>query len=162
MKRKGEQAVTTAPDMKDKARMSGKKRKFMLVGVALAVLLGVLGVVGFQKMHQPPPAREVKKPTLTILSIPTVVSNLDTGDGRARYVKITARVQTEGAPDAAKMALLMPQIQDAFQTCLHGMRPDEMEGVGIYRLRETMLVQIENILAPIPVKDLFFVEVLVQ
>ncbi|GBR43612.1 flagellar FliL protein [Neokomagataea tanensis NBRC 106556] len=113
-------------------------------------------------MHQPPPARDVKKSALTILSIPTIMSNLDTGDGRARYVKITARVQTEGTPDAAKMALVMPQIQDAFQTCLHGMRPDEMEGVGIYRLRETMLVQIENIMAPLPVKDLFFVEVLVQ
>lgn len=154
--------MSTGPDTKEGTGMSGKKRKLLLVGAVIAVLLVVLGFVGFQKMHQPPPARDVKKPALTIVSIPTVVSNLDTGDGRARYVKITARVQTEGAPDAVKMALLMPQIQDAFQTCLHGMRPDEMEGVGLYRLRETMLVQIENILAPLPVKDLFFVEVLVQ
>ncbi|GBR51093.1 flagellar FliL protein [Neokomagataea thailandica NBRC 106555] len=135
---------------------------FLLVSGGVIVALATLGVFGFQKFHRQTPVHDEKKAALTIVSIPTIVSNLDTGDGRARYVKITARVQTQGAPDAAKMALLMPQIQDAFQTCLHGMRPDEMEGVGIYRLRETMLVQIENILAPLPVRDLFFVEVLVQ
>jgi len=99
---------------------------------------------------------------LTLITIPTLVSNLDTGDGRARYVRISARLQVEDSKDTAKIGPLMPQIQDAFQTCLHGMRPDELTGAGIYRLRETMLAQISNILAPLSVHDLFFVEVLVQ
>lgn len=136
-----------------------------MIAAILCVLLAGGGAFAWQHFHHP--ASHPEKPTpqpekLTIITIPTMVSNLDTGEGRARYIRISARLQVEDSKDTAKIGPLMPQIQDAFQTCLHGMRPEELSGAGIYRLRETLLAQVSNILAPLPVRDLFFVELLVQ
>lgn len=136
-----------------------------MIAAILCVLLAGGGAFAWQHFHHP--ASHPEKPTqqpekLTIITIPTMVSNLDTGEGRARYIRISARLQVEDSKDTAKIGPLMPQIQDAFQTCLHGMRPEELSGAGIYRLRETLLAQVSNILAPLPVRDLFFVELLLQ
>lgn len=154
--------MSKKPDAIEAGAESSGKRKYILMAGGVLVVLVVGGFFGFKKMHQTPQAVAPKKVELTIIPIPTIISNLDAGDGRARFVRVTARVQAEGTLSPDKLALVMPQIQDAFQTCLHGMRPDEMAGSGVYRLRETMLVQIANIMAPLPVRDLFFVEVLVQ
>ena len=136
-----------------------------MIAAILCVLLAGGGAFAWQHFHHPAshPEKPASQPEkLTIITIPTMVSNLDTGEGRARYIRISARLQVEDSKDTAKIGPLMPQIQDAFQTCLHGMRPEELSGVGIYRLRETLLAQVSNILAPLPVRDLFFVELLVQ
>ncbi|GAP25729.1 flagellar FliL protein [Gluconobacter frateurii NBRC 101659] len=136
-----------------------------MIAAILCVLLAGGGAFAWQHFHYPAshPEKPIPQPEkLTIITIPTMVSNLDTGEGRARYIRISARLQVEDSKDTAKIGPLMPQIQDAFQTCLHGMRPEELSGAGIYRLRETLLAQVSNILAPLPVRDLFFVELLVQ
>ncbi|OAG74101.1 flagellar FliL protein [Gluconobacter japonicus] len=136
-----------------------------MIAAILCVLLAGGGAFAWQHFHHPAshPEKPASQPEkLTIITIPTMVSNLDTGEGRARYIRISARLQVEDSKDTAKIGPLMPQIQDAFQTCLHGMRPEELSGAGIYRLRETLLAQVSNILAPLPVRDLFFVELLVQ
>ncbi|MBS1033052.1 flagellar basal body-associated FliL family protein [Gluconobacter cerinus] len=156
--------TTETPELEIPAKAGGKRRIILIAAVLCAMLAG--GGVFAWRHFQHPASRPVKAASppisLTLITIPTLVSNLDTGDGRARYVRISARLQVEDSKDTAKIGPLMPQIQDAFQTCLHGMRPDELTGAGIYRLRETMLAQISNILAPLSVRDLFFVEVLVQ
>ncbi|MBS1050134.1 flagellar basal body-associated FliL family protein [Gluconobacter japonicus] len=156
--------TTETPELETPAKGGGKRRIIMIAAI-LCVLLAGGGAFAWQHFHHP--ASHPGKPTpqpekLTIITIPTMVSNLDTGEGRARYIRISARLQVEDSKDTAKIGPLMPQIQDAFQTCLHGMRPEELSGAGIYRLRETLLAQVSNILAPLPVRDLFFVELLVQ
>ncbi|MDI6653361.1 flagellar basal body-associated FliL family protein [Gluconobacter japonicus] len=156
--------TTETPELETPAKGGGKRRIIMIAAI-LCVLLAGGGAFAWQHFHHP--ASHPEKPTpqpekLTIITIPTMVSNLDTGEGRARYIRISARLQVEDSKDTAKIGPLMPQIQDAFQTCLHGMRPEELSGAGIYRLRETLLAQVSNILAPLPVRDLFFVELLVQ
>lgn len=156
--------TTETPELEIPAKAGGKRRIILIAAVLCAMLAGG-GVFAWRHFQHPAfrPVKAASQPiSLTLITIPTLVSNLDTGDGRARYVRISARLQVEDSKDTAKIGPLMPQIQDAFQTCLHGMRPDELTGAGIYRLRETMLAQISNILAPLSVRDLFFVEVLVQ
>ncbi|MFT8353895.1 MAG: flagellar basal body-associated FliL family protein [Gluconobacter japonicus] len=156
--------TTETPELETPAKGGGKRRIIMMAAI-LCVLLAGGGAFAWQHFHHPAshPEKPIPQPEkLTIITIPTMVSNLDTGEGRARYIRISARLQVEDSKDTAKIGPLMPQIQDAFQTCLHGMRPEELSGAGIYRLRETLLAQVSNILAPLPVRDLFFVELLVQ
>ncbi|GAD10181.1 flagellar basal body-associated FliL family protein [Gluconobacter sp. NFX36] len=156
--------TTETPELETPAKGGGKRRIIMIAAI-LCVLLAGGGAFAWQHFHHPASHPEKLTPQpekLTIITIPTMVSNLDTGEGRARYIRISARLQVEDSKDTAKIGPLMPQIQDAFQTCLHGMRPEELSGAGIYRLRETLLAQVSNILAPLPVRDLFFVELLVQ
>ncbi|GAN91438.1 flagellar basal body-associated protein FliL [Gluconobacter frateurii M-2] len=156
--------TTETPELETSVKGGGKRRIIMIAAI-LCVLLAGGGAFAWQHFHHPAshPEKPASQPEkLTIITIPTMVSNLDTGEGRARYIRISARLQVEDSKDTAKIGPLMPQIQDAFQTCLHGMRPEELSGAGIYRLRETLLAQVSNILAPLPVRDLFFVELLVQ
>lgn len=156
--------TTETPENKTPVKKGGK-RKIIILAMLACLLLAGGGAFAWKHFHHAatPTARTVSQPVKwTTITIPTILSNLDSGTDRTRYVRIGARLEVEDGKKAESVAALMPQIQDAFQTCLHGMQPAELSGSGIYRLRETMLAQITNIVAPLRVRDLFFVEVLVQ
>ncbi|EHH68214.1 flagellar basal body-associated FliL family protein [Gluconobacter morbifer] len=145
-------------------KKGGRRRIMLLAGMICLLLLGG-GAFAWRHFHHsaPSPVSAASRTVRWItIPIPPVLSNLDSGTGRIRYVRINAQLEIEDSKEATRISTLMPQIQDAFQTCLHGMRPEELAGSGIYRLRETMLVQITNIVAPLQVRNLFFAEVLVQ
>jgi len=97
-----------------------------------------------------------------LVALPTIMSNLDTGGGPAQFVKVTAQLQIARGGDEAAVRAKMPQIQDVFQAYLHETRPEELSGAGLYRLREAMFRQVGNVVAPVVVTDLLFVELLTQ
>ena len=157
--------MTTETPENETPVKKGGKRKIIILAVLVCLLLAGGGAFAWKHFHHAatPAAKTAAQPVKwTTITIPTILSNLDSGSERTRYVRIGARLEVEDGKNAENVAALMPQIQDAFQTCLHGMQPSELSGSGIYRLRETMLAQITNIVAPLRVRDLFFVEVLVQ
>ncbi len=56
-----------------------------------------------------------------------------------------------------------PKINDVLQMYLRELRPADMQGsVGLYRLKEELLLRINKIVYPSQVNDLLFKEVLVQ
>ncbi|MBO1324639.1 flagellar basal body-associated FliL family protein [Acetobacter sp. TBRC 12305] len=148
-----------------------RKRKIMFLGVV--ILLLVIGGVAVGKFthlfhflgndvsKQTKEAGSMLHPPI-ILGIPTLVSNLDSGDGRTVYVKLTAKVEIVGAKDATALQDTVPVIQDIFQTYLHETRPQDIRGNGIYRLREAILRRLQAELAPLQVTNLYLVEFLVQ
>ncbi|MBF0858887.1 flagellar basal body protein FliL [Gluconobacter sp. LMG 31484] len=158
--------MTTETPENETPVKKGGKRKIIILAVLACLLLAGGGAFAWKHFHHaatPSAKTAASQPVKwTTITIPTILSNLDSGTDRTRYVRIGARLEVEDSKNAANVSALMPQIQDAFQTCLHGMQPSELSGSGIYRLRETMLAQITNIVAPLRVRDLFFVEVLVQ
>jgi flagellar protein FliL len=97
-----------------------------------------------------------------ILGIPPIISNLDNGDGRPVYVKITAKVEISGASDEASLQDKIPEIEDIFQTYLHETRPQDIRGNGIYRLREAIMRRLRVDMAPLVVTNVYLVEFLVQ
>ncbi|GBQ18853.1 flagellar basal body-associated FliL family protein [Gluconacetobacter sacchari] len=97
-----------------------------------------------------------------ILGIPSIVSNLDNGDGRPVYVKLTAKVEISGARDEASLQNMIPRVQDIFQTYLHETRPQDIRGDGIYRLREAIIRRLRAELTPLQVTNLYLVEFLIQ
>ena len=147
------------------------KRKAMFLGaVILGLLVGGVVVGKFTNLFhflshdvskQTKEAGSMLHPPI-ILGIPTLVSNLDSGDGRTVYVKLTAKVEIIGAKDAASLQDTIPVIQDIFQTYLHETRPQDIRGNGIYRLREAILRRLQAELAPLQVSNLYLVEFLVQ
>ena len=57
----------------------------------------------------------------------------------------------------------MPRIVDNFQVYLRELRPDELSGTkGIFRLKEELLVRVNNAVQPARVYDILFKEILVQ
>ena len=74
-----------------------------------------------------------------------------------------ARIEVPQATDAAVITADMPQILDALQTYLRGMRPEEVHGgEGTYRLKEALMNRIDIIAAPVQVLDVLFLEMVVQ
>jgi len=145
------------------AAPKGGKRGMVLAIVAVLLALGLGGGLYFWKSHHHAAApKVVAKVEPVTLAVPTMMASLNAQDGRAVFARVTAQLQLNTPRDAEAAKAHMSQIEDLFQTYLHDTRPDELRGSWIYRLREAMLGQIANILAPTPVRDLFFTELLVQ
>jgi flagellar protein FliL len=151
----------SASETQDKPK---KSRKLILIGgVAALCLLCGGGYFGWRHFHGSSKVQAkaaVQQPAM--LTLPTIMSNLDAGDGHTQFVKLNARLEVARAQDQAAVEAMMPQILNVFQTYLHETRPDELSGGGLYRLREAMLQQIANTVAPIQIRDLYFTELLTQ
>ncbi|CAP55646.1 flagellar basal body-associated FliL family protein [Gluconacetobacter diazotrophicus] len=167
---RAETAETALPHRKD---AKPAKRKLIIAAAGgIAALLLVAGGVKWerggvaQKVEKDVASREsaadsVLHPPI-ILGIPPIISNLDSGDGRPVYVKITAKVEISGASDEASLQDRIPEIQDVFQTYLHETRPQDIRGNGIYRLREAIMRRLRVDMAPLKVTNLYLVDFLVQ
>ncbi|MCH4142824.1 flagellar basal body-associated FliL family protein [Acetobacter peroxydans] len=151
---------------------AAKKKKLIIIGAVVIGLLLLAGggfwakdrffkSVGSTMASDSKAAQDALHPPI-ILGIPSLVSNLDSGDGRPVYVKLTAKVEVVGAPNEAALQNIVPQIQDIFQTYLHETRPQDLRGNGIYRLHEAIMRRLRVELAPLEVRNLYFVEFLVQ
>lgn len=149
----------------------GKKKLLLIVAAVAAVLLVGGGFFAWKKsaVFQTTVKNHITKGgklsglnTPILLGIPTIISNLDSGDGRPVYVKLTAKVEVLGASNEASLQNRVPEIQDMFQTYMHETRAQDIRGNGIYRLREAMLRRLRANMAPLQVTNLYLVEFLVQ
>lgn len=150
-------------------KKSGMGKLLLIVAPVVVLLLVVVGLwfsgilphllgVGKPK-HQVAAVDE--KPSL--LDVPDVVTNLDTGTHRAVFVKLRAKIEVAHAADNVAVITNMPRILDAFQTYLRSTRPEELHGgEGTYRLREALINRIDSIVAPVQILDVLSVEVLIQ
>ncbi len=160
-------AVATAEGDEKKAEKSIVSRKLLLLAAPLLVIVitgglwlsGVAGKFGVANMNQTTLAAE--KPTL--IDVPDIVTNLDSGTHRAVFIKLKARIEIPFSRDKPIISANMPQILDAFHTYLRSMRPEELHGgEGTYRLREALMNRIDAIAAPVQVNDVLFTEMLIQ
>lgn len=163
-----DEAAAAKSASSDGSKKSKKKLLIIIAAVALALLAGG-GVVAWKKSalfqhsvksHLDKSMKMTNAPVL--LGIPTIISNLDSGDGHPVYVKLTAKVEVLGAANEASLQDRVPEIQDLFQTYLHETRAQDIRGNGIYRLREAMLRRLRATMTPLQVTNLYLVEFLVQ
>ena len=144
------------------------RKSIVMIGGAIALFIvaaagvwfsGILDHLGHRSTK--PMTAMVEKPTL--IDLPDIVSNLDTGGHRASFIKLHAKLQVAHATDAIALQAVTPQILDIFQTYLRSTRPDELRGgEGTYRLREALMNRIDATVAPVQLTDLLFTELLVQ
>nr|WP_321984397.1 flagellar basal body-associated FliL family protein [uncultured Lichenicoccus sp.] len=161
--------IELAEDAAPAGKKSGKGKLILIVAPVVVLLLVVAGLwfsgilphlLGGGKPKHPVAAMD-EKPSL--LDVPDVVTNLDTGTHRAIFVKLRAKIEVAHAAENAVVTSNMPRILDAFQTYLRSTRPEELHGgEGTYRLREALINRIDSIVAPVQILDVLFVEVLVQ
>ncbi len=151
-------------------RPGGRSKKpLILIGGAVTVAVlaaglwfgGILGRLTGHSHAAPSAVAAAEQPVL--VDLPDMVSNLDTGNHRASFIKLHAKIKLFRAADAAAVQSNLPQILDIFQTYLRSTRPDEVRGgEGTYRLREALMNRIDAEIAPAQVADLFFTQLLVQ
>ena len=88
---------------------------------------------------------------------------LNTGQRRAAYVKLKAKLELSKPEDQATLTAAMPRVLDLFQGYLREMRPEELRGTaGTYRLREELLSRTNLAAPPARVVAVLFTEMIVQ
>lgn len=96
-------------------------------------------------------------------SLPDLMVSLNTGRSRPIFLKLRVTLELPAETTAARIQEAMPRIVDYCQTYLRELRPEELHGsAGSVRLREELLRRIQAAVAPNPITDVLFSELLMQ
>lgn len=108
-------------------------------------------------------AAEAAPVAVVFYDLPDLLVNLNTTSRQSAFLKIQVALELNQDTDVAALEQLMPRIIDSFQIYLRELRPEELKGSeGVYRLKEELLVRVNQAAAPVHVNDVLFKSVLVQ
>ena len=160
-----------APSPPEATSEKGGRRKLILLA-APVVLVGVVGsglwftgilprLLGLG--HNPEKAEAAKPLAPIYVDLPEMIVNLNSNPKRPNYVKLVARLEVGRQEDVDRLKLVMPRLQDLFQTYIREMRPEELRGsAGTYRLREELIGRANVAAAPARVADVLFTQMVIQ
>lgn len=169
----------------EEGKGKSKKKLFIIIGiVAFLVIGGGAGAFFAGAFSSPPPegehaadgaahgedgehagageAEDPAKPP-TYYNVPDMIVNLQAERGRPVFLKISMSLELKDELDVPAVERVLPRVIDNFQVYLRELRVDELRGsAGMYRLREELLIRVNQAVAPVKVKDVLFREMLVQ
>ena len=100
---------------------------------------------------------------VTFYTLPDMVVNIQSADGRPTYLKLKLTLETKDAHVAEQLQAEMPRMQDMFQGFLRELRPEDLAGsAGSFQLRAEILRRVNLIAAPGKVDAVLIEEMLVQ
>jgi len=100
---------------------------------------------------------------VTFYTLPDMVVNLQSSDGRPTFLKLRLTLETHDADVAHHLQAEMPRMQDMFQGFLRELRPEELTGsASTFQLRAEILRRVNLIAAPGKVDAVLIEEMLVQ
>lgn len=145
-----------------------KRKKFVIILVisSLSICGGVSAFLLKKKSESAETskleAEETKKQTV-FYDMDEIIVNLNTSGKGVSFLKLRLALELDDTKDVKILEELMPKVQDTLQLYLRELRPTDLQGsVGLYRLREEMLLRINKIIYPAQVSDVLFKDVLVQ
>ncbi len=156
--------------------VSSAGRKRLLIVIVLAVFLVVGGVAGAYFLGYMDPLiakltgkeRQLAEAGIqaretVFMDLPELLVNLNTGGRRTSFIKMKVTLEVEKKEYVPVVEKLMPRIIDNFQVYLRELRIEDLRGsIGMYRLREEMLLRVNTAAAPAQVNDVLFKEILIQ
>ena len=174
----------------EKKKLSGKKI-IIIVGAGLVALLAIIGIASFffggddaddsrpavdahldqlsedEAARQAEATREPDLPPeelkLLFHEIPTQTFNLNTGGEGNSFLKATIILELDRESYKEDVDAKMPRVLDELHTYMRELRPEDLDGAqGLFRLKEELLMRINQAVAPSRVKDVLFQEFLIQ
>lgn len=89
--------------------------------------------------------------------------NLNTGGQGSSFLSAKIVLEVERESFKADIEAKMPRILDEFNTYMRELRPEDLHGAAaLFRLKEELLMRINQAVAPTRVKDVLFQQFLVQ
>lgn len=100
---------------------------------------------------------------VTFLTLPDMVVNIQSTDGRPTFLKLKLTLETHDAHVAETLQGEMPRLNDMFQGFLRELRPEDLAGsAGSFQLRAEILRRVNLVAAPGKVDAVLIEEMLVQ
>ncbi|MGA9657533.1 MAG: flagellar basal body-associated FliL family protein [Asticcacaulis sp.] len=98
----------------------------------------------------------------TYLTLPNMVANIQSPDGRASYLKLKLTFECPDTDTVEAMTENMPRINDVLQGFIRELRPEDLAGSqGNFQLRLEILRRINLVLAPHKINAVLIEEMLV-
>ena len=96
-------------------------------------------------------------------TMPDIVANIQTTDGRSSYLKLKIAFELADADDAEQIEPNAPRLADMFQTFLRELRPEDLAGsAGSYQLRAEIQRRVNLVIAPSKVNAVLIEEMLIN
>jgi len=87
----------------------------------------------------------------------------NSGRGKSSFLKMTVTLELKSSQALDVLEAKMPVVRDNFVTYLRELRASDLSGsAGLYRLREELLLRVNQSMAPEKVSNILFREVIVQ
>jgi len=153
-----------------KKKLAGKKLVlFVILPALLLLILGGVGAVfmlsGGEEAEEAAgegAGQEAAKETV-FYDLPEMLVNLNTGNKRASYLKISVSLELESAKHIPQLEAVLPRVVDNFQVYLRELRLEDLSGsAGLVRLKEELLIRVNVAAGDVPIRDVLFKEMLVQ
>lgn len=95
--------------------------------------------------------------------LPEFLVNLSTANKSTSFLKMKVTLELASKKDIKVVEKFMPRITDSFNTYLRELRPTDLSGsAGMQRLREELVLRINQAIAPSKVNNILFKDMLVQ
>lgn len=169
----------------ERKKVSGKKVVVLVAGVVIAALVGV-GVMTLFGGESADPEEEAldqmaedaarqrdeaqleedqpnERLALLFYDVPEQLYNLNTGGQGSSFLRVRIALEIDRESYRADLDAKLPRVLDEFNAYMRELRPEDLNGAaGIFRLKEELLMRINQAVAPTRVKDVLFQEFLVQ
>lgn len=100
---------------------------------------------------------------LIFFELPDMLVNLNTSGSQPRFLRIKVALEFGDRKVVGKLRKVMPRIIDHFQVYLRELRREDLRGsAGMYRLKEELMIRVNQSVEPMQVRDVLFKEMLVQ
>ncbi len=95
--------------------------------------------------------------------LPVLLINLLTNGRPPVFLKISLSLQMAKAEDRATLDARLPLLIDAFQAFLRELHAEDLRGsMGMYRLRDELLLRAAAAASPVQINDVMFKEVIIK
>ena len=100
---------------------------------------------------------------IVFVDLPDLLLNLNVTGKRLRFLKVVTALEVANEEMADIVRQMTPRILDNLHLYFRAIRPEELAGPdGVYRIKEDLLVRINDTIHPASVRDVLVKEMLVQ
>ena len=173
-----EEGAGTEAEAQAEAPKSGGKKLVLLIALPVLLLIGGGAGAFFAGLLDPllgkseeqaaaeaatAAAGGPQERTAVFFDLPDMLVNLNTAGRKTSYLKISVSLELEDAAGQDQIQQILPRIVDSFQVYLRELRGEDLSGsAGLQRLREELLLRVNQAAHPTVVSDVLFKEMLVQ
>lgn len=151
---------------------TSEKKKSNLLVILILVLVVILLSIGVYFLisvtsSDNDSAEEVEKEEIIVpsvfYSVPEIIVSLAGNTSNIRYLKLVLSFELSKESDQQVVEKLLPKVIDEYQTYLRQLRLEDLRGsIGTFRLKESLLLRVNQVVQPVEVKDVLIKEMLIQ